>query len=93
METPRCPRCRKRLAYFYIARFLNPWKCRCPHCNAALEASGAWNWVYCLGLAFVGAVAGMAAYRDTVQLAFWGVLILVPLMRASWPLTRFKLKS
>jgi hypothetical protein len=102
MADPRCPGCSKTLTYLHGARFVNPWKCKCPHCAATLEMSTAWKWVYgaCLGLSM--ALAGVAIYQeerghwqtaDSLMFFFWALVVLLPLSWGTWRLMRLKLKD
>lgn len=91
MANPRCPRCRKYLAYPCSAKFLNPWSCRCPHCAVALEMSAGWKSAYAGGIALAATLAWVA-YGQIVALAFWAIVALLPLHRATWQLMRLRLK-
>lgn len=92
MANPRCPRCRKGLAYPHSAKFLNPWSCKCPHCAAALEMSAPWK-LACAGAIGLAAALAWLATDEIVALAFWGVVALLPVHRASWQLMRLRLKE
>jgi hypothetical protein len=102
MALPVCPGCGGTIGWKHSFTFWNPWHFPCPHCAAPLEASRIQKYIALavvpLGVLLAGAsivLERIGVWGTTGSLIYFAIIVplLVAGALASWPHTRFTVKS
>ena len=98
-ELPYCPECNQNITYLQSFKNINPWKYKCPNCNAKINISTYWKVLTILAF-FVGiSIAGFAIYQEkrhvweTSDSLFFFLFIIIaslPLNYLSWLYVEFQ---